>query len=211
MKYISFVVLALMILASVDSFGQEAMTRSLSQTKETKTTKTIVGAFGETIQVHVSETKEAKVDEQETAKEQVRYFDLAEESPVDMSDLEVETETSKSFANVNLMDVMVINERNPWNIAPPKSEALLFHDAKIITNESGFFIQLLESNQILDKEHKIYQEFGNLRVESDINGNFHYLIGSFKTKEASESFLKNIILPRYPEAEVAEYQNGKKL
>ncbi|MFK7949888.1 MAG: hypothetical protein AB8G11_20025 [Saprospiraceae bacterium] len=206
MKHISFLILVVLI--SVDSFGQKAITRSLSQTNKVNTTntKTMLGAFGETL-----ELQEATEDTKEVSKKQVRHFDLMEESSAEISDIEREAGISKSLSNANLKDVMVINERNPWNITPPKSEVFLFHDAKIITNESGFYIQLVESTEILDKEHEIYQEFGNLRVKTTINGEFRYLIGSFTNKDAGINFLNNIILPRYPKAKITKFENGNQL
>ena len=39
MKYLSVAIIILIVLASVDSFGQNAMSRSLSEAKETKETK----------------------------------------------------------------------------------------------------------------------------------------------------------------------------
>lgn len=208
MRYINFLIVVLVVTASTDSFGQKAMTRSLSQTKQTKvtTTKTTLGAFGEIIK---TENVMNKVEK--TSEEQVRHFDLAEENVVAMPEAKSESEIIDASSNEDLMNVMVINERNSRNAAPPKSEAFLFHDAEIITHESGFYIQLIESAEILDKEHDIYQEFGNLRIKATIDGKFCYLIGSFKSKETSNDFLNNIILPRYPKAKVAEFKDGEKL
>lgn len=207
MRYVSFLILVLIVFLSVDTFGQKAMTRSLSQTTQTtSTTKATVGAFGEPLEV-----KETIEVVEETSKKLVRHFDLAEENTINVVEEEVTTvsESSKSISAVNATEVMVINERNPWNVGPPKSEVFLFHHAEIVTNESGFYVQLMESEEILNKEHNIYQEFGNLRIKATINSQFCYLIGSFKTKEACTNFLNNIILPRYPEAKLVEFSEGE--
>lgn len=205
MKYLSVAIIILIVLASVDSFGQNAMSRSLSEAKETKETKVKkkFGVFGEVISLE--EEEESKSD---------KHFDLNEETEIhfdlvdDVSILEESTKYATKYAN-NMMNVMVINERNSWNAAPPKSKAFLFHTAKKITNESGFYIQLLESNQILDKEHKIYQEFGNLRVRQNPEDKYNYLIGNFLSEKSGNKFLKDIILPRYPEAKLIKLSEGK--
>ena len=204
MKRIGIIILGFLILLSFEGFAQQELTRSLRQTKAIKTTSVKTGAFGEVLKV-----KEAKEDK----KSFERHFDLAEmEDVADVAEIEMDVEESSKAADFkSIMDIMVINERNAPNQAPPVCEALSFHDAKIITNESGFYIQLVETEEILNKEHKIYQEFGNLRVETTLDSKFCYLIGSFSTKEMVDKFLTDIILPRYPEAKAIQFQEGKRL
>lgn len=210
MKYKGIAILVLMVLTSYSSFGQKAMTRSLSQSKEIKTTKTktMVGAFGEILTVEEEDIKsERHFDLAEKVEEPKRHFDLVEDNVDYSMPEEALEETTK---DAELMNVMVINERK-LNQTPPKSEAFLFHTAKKITKESGFYIQLVETSDILDKDHKIYQEFGNLRVEENNDDIYCYLIGNFKSKETVDKFLNDIILSRYPEAKVIELKKGKRL
>ena len=93
---------------------------------------------------------------------------------------------------------------------PPKSKAMVFHTAKQISNETGYFIQLHETEKALEINHKVFQEFGNLKVEATPNDVYCYLIGSFVTKDAADKFLNGIILSRYPDAKVVKLKNGKR-
>ena len=193
MKYTGIIVIGLVILISSESFAQKAMTRSLRQSSTVVESNVKVGAFGEVLEV------------EETSRTIERHFDLADDANV----IEKEA-TSKEASVESIMNIMVINERS-LNQAPPVSEVFSFHSAKIMTNESGFYIELIESDKILDKEHKIYQEFGNLRVNSTLDGDFCYLIGNFASKETVDKFLNDIILPRYPNAKVVSFENGKQI
>jgi|GEM_PF-1781862 hypothetical protein len=96
-------------------------------------------------------------------------------------------------------------------IFPPKSKIIAFHGAKKISNESDYFIQLSATSEPLSKENSIFQEFGNLKVRENINSNYCYLIGGFKSEKTATSFLNNIIIIRYPEAKVIELKDGERV
>lgn len=171
MKGLGFVFTVLMMGFASQMIGQEAMTRSLSQTQTTKVTKT--GAFGE-----VLPTNEEKGTT--TSKEgPVKYMDM----------METETEAKTT---------------------PPVSKAVIFHGAKEITKESGFYIQLSITAEPLDKTHSIFQEFGNLRVQTMEDAIYCYLIGNFTTATAAQNFLKSVILARYPDATIVELKKGER-
>lgn len=171
MKGFNIIILVIAIFSSVPSFGQKAMSRSLSVTVEEATTNARVGAFGEVIEI-----KEIEAEKQE----------LVPSS----------TGTSKSA-------------EAPKRTSVPRSKAVYFHTAKTISEETGYFIELIVSKEILDKEHKIYQEFGNLKVRENKNSEFCYLIGTFVTKDAADKFLNGVILNRYPNAQLVEMKKGK--
>ena len=88
----------------------------------------------------------------------------------------------------------------------PVSKAVYFHKAKVITAETGYFIELLTSKEELGIENGIFQEFGNLMVMKDKG--YAYLIGSFTTEETAKKFLEHTILARYPEAKIVLLKNG---
>lgn len=203
MKYLRVIILALISLMAVESFGQKVTTRSSNQ--RTDKTKVKVGAFGEIIETK----KETKENLERVSQKQTKYYDFVDENSTVCGDVEDFEEEKNTAESVNLMDVMVTNERNPLENQAPQNESLLFHSAKEITNESGFFILLVESNDILKKEHRIYQEFGNLRVKSNSESNYNYLIGKFLTKEIGDQFLNDIILSRYPEAKLVKLSEGE--
>ena len=202
MKYLSAVIIVLISLMTIDSFGQEIMARgenSKTATQKGKA-KMKVGAFGEII----GTSKVIKEDPTETNKKQTKYYDFVDRNSTVCGDEDSNIEDSEA---VDFMEIMVAEERNPQS----KQESFLFHSSEEITNESGFFIQLLESNQILKKEHRIYQEFGNLRVKNNSGDSYSYLIGKFLTEETGNKFLNDIILPRYPEAKLIKLNEGKVL
>jgi hypothetical protein len=170
MKGLSFLFVVSMMCFTSQMMGQEAMTRSLSQTEATSTA-TKVGAFGEVLEVVEEPIKTSK-------KGGVRHMDMTE----------TETKTT-----------------------PPVSKAVIFHGAKEITKESGFYIQLKITNEALDKTNAIFQEFGNLRVQEMDHLMFCYLIGNFITKDTAQNFLKSVILERYPEATIIELKEGQRV
>lgn len=123
--------------------------------------------------------------------------------------INIQKEEDRSSVNEEATTVEKVEEEKKTS-TPPKSKAVYFHTAKNISKETGYLIELVISKEVLDKEHKIYQEFGNLMVQEDKNLDYCYLIGTFVTKEAAEKFLKGVILNRYPNAKVIELKNGNR-
>jgi hypothetical protein len=116
------------------------------------------------------------------------------------------TSTPKDSA-VRYMDMVETETKT----IPPVSKAVIFHDAKVITEELGFYIQLSITTEPLDKTHAIFQEFGNLKVQKTNPSIFCYLIGDFATENTAKKFLENVILVRYPEATVVELKKGERV
>ena len=87
---------------------------------------------------------------------------------------------------------------------------LYFHAAKEITKETGFFIQLISTQEILEKENEIFQDFGSVLVERTLNPKYCYFIGGFETRVAANTFVSKVILDRYPNAVVVEFENGQR-
>jgi hypothetical protein len=173
MKGLNFLFTVLMMCFASQMIGQDAMTRSLSQTQST----TKVGAFGETISIEEATAGTISIAKEE-AVNPVLYMDM----------METETRTT-----------------------PPVSKAVIFHDAKAISKESGFYIQLRIINEPLDKTHSIFQEFGNLKIQEMETSTYCYLIGNFITESTSQNFLKSVILARYPDATIIELKNGERV
>lgn len=75
---------------------------------------------------------------------------------------------------------------------------------------TGYTIQLVTSMERLSEDDALFTEFGNLKVEENINPRYCYMLGEFKTKEGAEKFLNTVILQRYPNAKLLYYKKGKR-
>jgi hypothetical protein len=116
--------------------------------------------------------------------------------------------TSSKESPVKYMDMM--ETETEAKTTPPVSKAVIFHGAKEITKESGFYIQLSITAEPLDKTHSIFQEFGNLKVQTMEDSIYCYLIGNFTTEATAQNFLKSVILARYPDATIVEFKKGER-
>lgn len=87
---------------------------------------------------------------------------------------------------------------------------LYFHAAKEVSKETGFYIQLVVSQEILEKDNILFQDFGNVLIEKTLNPKYCYLIGSFETKVSAQGFMNTIIIERYPNAKLVEFKNGER-
>jgi hypothetical protein len=146
-----FFTFALLFVANF-SFGQTAMSRSLSQSLDQQKSGTeAIGAFGEVITLEGNDAAAKHVKNQ-----------------------------------------------------------LHFHCAKTLSNETGFFVQLIVSQEELSKEHPLFQEFGNVKLEIASNPKYCYLIGQFATEKGATDFLNKTIIERYPDAVIVSFKEGKR-
>lgn len=190
MRYLSIMTLTFAIFITIDGFGQKMKSRNLEQTEKSQKTTTITGAFGEEIKVANETVKSGTVSK--------RHFDI-----------QGEKSENENIADIDLMEMITDESYNKSDNESVLIGMSLFHNAKEVTDETGFYIQLLESDEILSKEHRIYKEFGNLRVRWNKEGNYVYLIGNFLTKTTSEAFLQKMIIPEYSEAMLVRLEEGK--
>ena len=83
---------------------------------------------------------------------------------------------------------------------------------KAMTTEfTGYTVQIATSNRQLDKEDKLFQEFGGIMVEENLNPKYAYYVGQFRTKEGAEKYVATVIGSRYATAKVVAYKNGKQV
>jgi hypothetical protein len=83
--------------------------------------------------------------------------------------------------------------------------------AKLIDETfNGFCINLIVSDEVLPANHPIFTSFGKLKMEKTEDGQFRYFMDGFKSQKSANQHLETIILPRYSEAEVTFYKNGKR-
>lgn len=74
---------------------------------------------------------------------------------------------------------------------------------------SGFKVELFTSAEELPNSNIIFEKYG--KVYLDDNGtSFSYMIGHFVQKKSAENFLNTVILPKYPNAQVIKYKDGRR-
>jgi len=76
---------------------------------------------------------------------------------------------------------------------------------------SGYRVQLINANSKLPGSHQIFSQHGDLVLEETKDGTFAYLLGDFKELNDIEGFLKHIVMPRYPDAKIIQYLDGKRV
>ncbi len=81
----------------------------------------------------------------------------------------------------------------------------------IATNFKGYSVEIVSAASKLPNSHALFTQYGNLLLEETKDGKFAYLIGEFDSKKDANAFLNNIILPRYPKANIVEYMNGRRV
>lgn len=76
---------------------------------------------------------------------------------------------------------------------------------------TGYAIELANSNLPLDRHHRIFRQFGNVRYHKLSDGRYSYVItAEFSSSKAAEEFLQNIIKPRVPSAKLFIYKDGQR-
>lgn len=63
-------------------------------------------------------------------------------------------------------------------------------------------------NQPLSLNNDLFKEFGGMMIERRTENSYTYLLGEFEDKDAVETYLKKVILSRYPDAKGVKYKNG---
>lgn len=83
-------------------------------------------------------------------------------------------------------------------------------EAKEMTaNFTGYSVQITTSNRKLENTNKLFQEFGGIMFQENLNPKYAYYVGQFKTKEGAEKYINTVIGQRYPTAKVITFKNGK--
>lgn len=79
----------------------------------------------------------------------------------------------------------------------------------VSTSYTGYKVELFTTQEELSNDHRIFRNYGKVYFD-DTGVAFSYMIGAFVEKDAAEKFLKTVILPRYPDAKVITYKDGKR-
>ncbi len=92
-------------------------------------------------------------------------------------------------------------------------------DKKIITRRgkatlvsrtyTGYKVELFTKENELPNSHEIFRSYGKVFFD-DTGVAFSYMIGSFPNKEGAANYLKTVIKPRFPDAKLITYKEGKR-
>ena len=80
----------------------------------------------------------------------------------------------------------------------------------IAYNFTGYCVQVLEVDKELTTEHTIFESFGDVKIEREVNA-VYYLVGEFKTEKAANEYMNKVITSRYPNAIIARYRDGVRI
>jgi len=104
------------------------------------------------------------------------------------------------------------SDKNPEILDKSELEDVAFyyrHHKRLPAVYNGFAIELTTSDLPLKRNYFLFNQFGNVSVEKLREGGYAYVVKvDFIKKETLESFIKNIILHRAPEAKAIEYVDG---
>lgn len=99
-------------------------------------------------------------------------------------------------------------------IIQPKSNAVT-PSAKggieLSTDYTGYKIQLIGAPSPLPKDHEIFKEFAFVTVQETMVGEYLYLIGDFRNGIQADTFMERNILPSFPQAQVVQFEAGKRV
>lgn len=86
------------------------------------------------------------------------------------------------------------------------------YPAKDVPKEyMGYRIEIMVADSLLLKEDDLFFKHGNVMVEPLSNSQFSYTVGDFQEADNATSFMQQFILPKYKDAQVIHYKNGKRL
>ena len=84
--------------------------------------------------------------------------------------------------------------------------------APVPVNYTGFKIEIWKSTeQPLTKNHRIFNQHGNIMLDVVKNEKFSYMIGNFANYEAADDYMRESLLVMYPAAKVIQYKAGERL
>ena len=81
----------------------------------------------------------------------------------------------------------------------------------VASNFNGYSVEMVSAISKLPNSHALFTQYGNLILEETKDGKYAYLIGEFGSKKEANAFLQNIVLPRYPKANIVQYMNGRRV
>ena len=123
--------------------------------------------------------------------------------------------TGKVLAGTDVENMMNGKEEKPKN----KTDK----EQKIVTNEvsvklkplplnfKGYSVEIISTISKLPNSHELFTQYGYLILEQTKDGKYAYLLGEFTEQKDAKSLLENIITPKYPNAKIVQYLNGRRV
>ena len=82
---------------------------------------------------------------------------------------------------------------------------------KIPKDYNGYKIELMAVSTELPPEHDLFFQHGNLSMELVLPDSIYsYTLGQFEERPKAEEFLYDLLIHRYPDARVVEYEDGQR-
>jgi len=76
---------------------------------------------------------------------------------------------------------------------------------------SGFVIELLQTENKLERDYPLFERFGNVHVQQLANGKYSYcIIADFRKAKSVKIFAEEVIAPHAPDAKAFKYKKGKR-
>lgn len=83
---------------------------------------------------------------------------------------------------------------------------------KLPALHSGYVIEVATSEFPIDRNHEVFKKFGKIFYHKMRGGGYSYVIkANFSELKSAQKFCKNIIKPRFENAQVIEYKKGKRI
>lgn len=86
------------------------------------------------------------------------------------------------------------------------------YPAKEIPKEyNGFRIEIMVTDSLIKADDDLFFKHGNIMLEPLSDSRFSYTVGDFTDADAASNFMQQFILPKYKEARIVQYKEGKRL
>ncbi|HKK80463.1 MAG TPA: hypothetical protein VJ933_12585 [Phaeodactylibacter sp.] len=122
-------------------------------------------------------------------------------------------EPFETFSSNSERKTLVVQEADSSKVIPLVSLAVdsTFVQLKEIPKDyNGFKIELMTVQTELPPEHDLFFQHGNLSMEMLPDSTYSYTLGAFQERPKAERFMYNLLIDRYPDARVVEYEEGER-
>lgn len=180
--------------------------KTLTQIKEQEKFKKMLEELDNTEQVRITEDNATsnpiseEQDEKEEAQEVLNDEEI--EEPIFM-DQPVEEGYDQPVVFKPQVFEFNLLEVTPSSV--PLAEIL-----SVPTGFSGGMIQITKTDEALPPDHFIFKSHGKVYLEKLPGGAFSYMLGTFNSKVAAETFISKFLITKYPYAKAIAYEMGKR-
>lgn len=85
------------------------------------------------------------------------------------------------------------------------------YPAKDIPKEyTGFRIEIMVTDSLVPETDDLFFRHGNIGLEPLNSNRFAYTVGDFQDLESANNFLQQFMLPKYKDAQVIAYKDGRR-